>query len=243
MTTGNLSVKGNTQTGLSKAQLTSIIVASIVDIILAVTLIQAYNVVLAPVWGGQKRIELAFSWIAGAAILLMPTIAILSYGWKEKITSQAYRLPLRMGFAFFFLKVGFDKVLNPAFFKTPGSVTYAMYGNPNTYVRGALTAISAYEVPLLYLAGFGEALIGISMLLGIFTRLGGVSSAIMLLIYTYAFGFVNSAVYGINLWGSLAAFDLAMSRSGRYIGLDQFLGPRFDRSKNPFLRVVGLILT
>ena len=63
----------------------------------------------------------------------------------------------------------------------------------------------ANEVSLLYLVAVGEVLIGISMILGVFTRLGGLSGTVMLLIYLLSFGYANSAVYGINLFGSLAA--------------------------------------
>lgn len=228
---------------LSTAQLTSIMIAVIVDIVLAAVLIEGYNVVLAPTWGGQKQIEQYFALVFGTALLLAPTVLILKFGWKDRITSGAYRLPLRFGFAAFFLKVGFDKVLNPNFFVSPGTLSYALAGNPNPFIKGFLTMLSANEVSFLYFSAIGEVLIGLSMLLGIFTRLGGLSSTVMLITYLFSFGYSNSAVYGINLWGALAGFDLAMNRSGRYFGLDQFLGPRLDKSKNMLLRVLGSILT
>lgn len=228
---------------LSTAQLTSIIIAVIVDIVLAVVLIEGYNVVLAPTWGGQKQIEQYFALIFGTALLLAPTILILKYGWKDRITSEAYRLPLRFGFAAFFLKVGFDKVLNPGFFNSPGFLSFGINGNPNQFIKQLFSIPLTYEVPFLTLAAVGELLIGLSMLLGIFTRLGGLGSTVMLITYLLTFGYANSAVYGINLWGALAGFDLAMNRSGRYFGLDKFLGLRLDQSENMLLQVLGLILT
>ncbi len=228
---------------LSTAQLTSIVIAVIVDIVLAVVLIEGYNVVLAPTWGGQKQIEQYFALIFGTALLLVPTILILKYGWKDGITSEAYRLPLRFGFAAFFLKVGFDKVLNPSFFSSPGFLSFGVNGNPNQFIKQLFSMPLTYEVPFLTLAAVGELLIGLSMLLGIFTRLGGLGSTVMLITYLLTFGYANSAVYGINLWGALAGFDLAMNRSGRYFGLDKFLGSRLEQSENRLLRVLGLILT
>ncbi len=228
---------------LNKTQLISIVTVVIVDIVLAVVLVEGYNVVLAPVWGGQKQIEQYFALIFGVALLLAPTILILKRGWKDRITSEAYRLPLRFGFAAFFLKVGFDKVLNPGFFVSPGTLSYALAGNPNPFIKGFLTMLSSNEVTFLYFAAIGEVVIGVSMLLGVFTRLGGLGSTVMLVTYLLSFGYASSAVYGINLWGALAGFDLAMNRSGRYFGLDQFLGSRLDKSKNVLLRVLGSILT
>jgi hypothetical protein len=81
------------------------------------------------------------------------------------------------------------------------------------------------------------------LLLGIFTRLGGLTCTILLMANLFAYGYGGSAVYGINLWGAIAGFTLAMNRSGRFFGLDQFLGPRLDKSNNMLVRVIGLILT
>ncbi len=228
---------------LGTTQIASIVFIVIVDSFLAVVFIQGYNVVLAPTWGGQKQIEQYFALVLGTALLLAPTILILRLGWRDRITSEAYRLPLRFGFAAFFLKVGFDKVLNPDFFTSPGFLSFGVNGNPNSFIQQLFSIPLTYEVPFLTLAAVGELLIGFSMLLGFFTRLGGLGSTVMLIAYLFTFGYASSAVYGINLWGALAGFDLAMNRSGRYFGLDQFLGPRLDQSKNRLLRILGSILS
>jgi thiosulfate dehydrogenase [quinone] large subunit len=234
---------GAKKLGLNTAQLTSLVIAVIVDVILAVVLILGYNVVLAPTWGGQKQIEQYFAIFLGTAILLAPTLLILKYGWKDKITSAAYRLPLRFAFGAFFLKASFDKLLNPDFFSSPGALSFFMSGNPNTFLQQLFSFPLNNEVVFLSMVAVGELFVGIALLLGIFTRLGGLTCTIMLMANLFAYGYSSSSVYGINLWGAIAGFTLAMNRSGRYFGLDQFLGPRLEESNNRLARILGLILT
>lgn len=228
---------------LSREQITSVIVAVIVDVILAVVLILGYNVILAPTWAQQTQIEQYFAIFLGTSILLAPTVLILKYGWKNKITSTAYMLPLRIAFGAFFLKASFDKLLNPNFFSSPGAISYFMNGNPNSFLQQLFSFPLNNEVAFLSLVAVGELLIGFALLLGFFTRIGGLASAVLLMANLFSYGYASSAVYGINLWGALAGFTLAMNRSGRYFGLDHFLGPRLDNSKNRLVQILGLILT
>jgi uncharacterized membrane protein YphA (DoxX/SURF4 family) len=115
--------------------------------------------------------------------------------------------------------------------------------NPNPFIKELLSIFVANEVGFLTLAAYGELFIGFSMLFGIFTRLSGLSSTVMLFTYLLSYGFLNSSVFGINLWGALIGFDLAMNRSGRFFGLDQLLGPHLEISSNSILRALALVLT
>jgi thiosulfate dehydrogenase [quinone] large subunit len=227
----------------SRTQIISIIVAIIVDIVASVVLILGYNVILAPIWGGQKQIEQYFAILLGTSILLMPTLVILKYGWKEKITSAAYMLPLRFGFGAFFLKASFDKLLNPNFLASPGALSFFISGNPNSFLQQLFSFPLNNEVAFLTLVAVGELCVGLAMLLGLFSRFSGLASAIMLMANLFAYGYSSSSVYGANLWGALAGFTLAMNRSGRYFGLDQLLGPKLDKSENKIIRLLGTLLT
>ncbi len=229
--------------GLRRVQLASILISAIVAIVMAVVLILSYNVVLAPTWGAQKQIEQYFAIFFGAAIILTPTVLILKYAWKDKITSAAYILPLRFAFGAFFLKASFDKLLNPSFFTSPGALSFFINGNPNSFLQQLFSFPLNNEIAFLTLVAVGELLVGIALLLGLFTRLGGLASFVMLMANLFAYGYSSSAVYGINLWGALVGFTLAMYRSGRYFGMDQFLGPRLDKSKNRLVQILGLVLT
>ncbi len=77
------------------------------------------------------------------------------------------------------------------------------------------------------------------MLLGGFTRLGALGGILMLLTYFFTLGWLSSSVLYINHLGPLAFLIIGMFQAGRYLGLDQFWGTRFDESSNAVLRFLG----
>ncbi|NIN63894.1 MAG: hypothetical protein GTO63_04095 [Anaerolineae bacterium] len=68
-----------------------------------------------------------------------------------------------------------------------------------------------------------ELLVGISILLGIFTRLSLVGAIVLNVLILLAAGHTHPGILRINLLMAAAAASLYLSRSGGYLGLDSFL--------------------
>lgn len=84
------------------------------------------------------------------------------------------------------------------------------------------TAMSIVNVLVVW----GECGIGLSLVLGLFTRFGAAMGTLMMLIFwvaawDWAFGIVNQ-----HLTYAVVTFGLAVVGAGKYFGLDAVLGPQ-----------------
>ncbi len=82
--------------------------------------------------------------------------------------------------------------------------------------------------------GMLELLVGVSILLGIFTRLSLVGAIILNFLILLAAGHTHPGILRINLLMAAAAASLYLSRSGGYLGLDSLLSRKLKRV--PILR-------
>lgn len=186
------------------------------------------------------NLHLIMSPIIFISILLVPTFFFLRLGWGEKITTAMFILPLRLAFAYEFLHGGLDKVLDTTYLASPG-IFYASGGAQSPWVREFLFFLMNDYAFWLNLIAWGEVLIGLSLLLGGFTRLGAIGGIFMQWTFLLLLGWLSPSTFGVNLLGAIGFFVVGALHAGRFLGLDQFLGPKLDESKNPVIQSMGYL--
>jgi thiosulfate dehydrogenase (quinone) large subunit len=112
-----------------------------------------------------------------------------------------------------------------------GEVAEGTVFNPTHAFWAGLVGTSASDV-IKYLVPLGQIGIGVSLILGLFTRFGAAMGTLMMLFFFVAawdfeFGIVNQ-----HLTYAVVTFGLAVIGAGNYYGLDAIVGPRVG----PFLR-------
>ncbi len=225
---------------LSTKQWIVILLAVIVDVILVVL----FAITLGPSWQNPNPNLLLPNWqlymspLLVLSVILIPTLFFLWIGWKEKITFQKFLFAIRIGLAYQFLAAGIQKLIDTTYLASPGIIT-AITTAPSPWLQGFGNFIITNYAAFLLLMAVGEVLIGLSMLLGGFTRLGAIGGILMLVTYLLTLGWLSSSVLYINQLGPLAFFLIGMFQSGRFLGLDQLWGSRFDESSNAVLRFLG----
>jgi thiosulfate dehydrogenase [quinone] large subunit len=128
-----------------------------------------------------------------------------------------------------FLKFGTGGSLGWPF--VTGEVAKGTIFNPTHDFWAGLVGTSASDV-IKYLVPLGQIGIGVSLILGLFTRFGAAMGTLMMLFFFVAawdfeFGIVNQ-----HLTYAVVTFGLAVIGAGNYYGLDAIVGPRVG----PFIR-------
>jgi thiosulfate dehydrogenase [quinone] large subunit len=112
-----------------------------------------------------------------------------------------------------------------------GEVAEGTVFNPTHDFWAGLVGTTASDV-IKYLVPLGQIGIGVSLILGLFTRFGATMGTLMMLFFFLAawdfeFGIVNQ-----HLTYAVVTFGLAVIGAGNYYGLDAIVGPRVG----PFIR-------
>ncbi len=225
---------------LNLKQWVVVILAIITDVMLVVF----FALALGPYWLTPNTNLLLPFWqlyvspLLVISIILIPTLVFLWIGWREKITLNMFLFAIRLGFGYQFVAAGFQKLMDTTFLASPGIIS-AITGSTNPWLQGFGNLILPNYAAFLLLIAVGEALVGLSMLLGGFTRLGALGGILMLVTYLLTLGWLSSSVLYINQLGPLAFLIVGIFQAGRFLGLDQLWGPRFDESSNAILRFLG----
>lgn len=186
-------------------------------------------------------LNLAMSPLIVLAIILVPIIFFLRWGWPEKIPILAILLPLRLALGYEFLHGGLEKLLNPTYATDFSLLFYAASSAPSPYIQGFFNAVILMNPTFfLMLIAWGELLIGLSLTFGFFTRLGSFGGVLMQWSFLFLLGWLSISTFGVNFLGSLAFFVVGVYHAGRYLGVDKWLGPKLEESKNAILRFLGL---
>jgi thiosulfate dehydrogenase [quinone] large subunit len=157
---------------------------------------------------------------------------------------------LRIVVGIIFLWAGLEKVMAPEAFGAEGFLKFATAGTLGwPFVSGEIaegTVFNPTQPIWLWLADnqtlmtivnvlvpYGQIAIGISLVLGLFTRFGAAMGALMMMFFFFAawdfqYGFVNQ-----HLTYALICLTIAGLGAGRYYGLD---GALADRVPNGFRR-------
>ncbi|MFX1564401.1 MAG: TQO small subunit DoxD [Promethearchaeota archaeon] len=228
---------------LNRNQWIGLIFLVIVDaILLAIILLS-----LGPQWMVPDP-AILFPWLSLAlspliilAIILVPTIFFLRWIWPEKFPILAILLPLRLALGYEFLHGGLEKLLNPAYSTNYGLLMLAASSAPSPYIQGFFNIVILLNPTFfLILIAAGELLVGLSLTFGFFTRLGSFGGVLMQWTFLFLLGWLSVSTFGVNFLGSVAFFVAGMYQAGRYLGVDQWLGPKLEESKTAFLRFLGL---
>jgi uncharacterized membrane protein YphA (DoxX/SURF4 family) len=219
---------------LNSKQWITIIFAILVDVILAALIVLA----LLPQWAG---LTLYLSPLIAVAIILVPTLVILKFGWNDRIKPEMFLLPLRLALAYEFLDAGLGKLMDPTYLTSPGLIAAGAGGAPSQWIRDVMTAMLPNYGAYLLLIALGELLVGLSLLFGGFTRLGAIGGVMLQWTFLFLLGWLSVSTFGVNFVGAVGFLVLGMYRSGRFIGIDQILGPKLEGSGNRLLRFFGLL--
>ena len=148
----------------------------------------------------------------------------------------------RLGLGFLFLWGGYQKILTQMSGKmaTAGFLSGAsVAGSPLAAFFNGLSGNWAVE----YLVVYGELLIGVSLIFGLATRLGAVSGALMMLLFTVALWPIadtanaNPLVDFRVIYGMIFLMFFFVSPS-RFLGIDGILARTKFVGKHPKLKYV-----
>ncbi|MFW9831329.1 MAG: TQO small subunit DoxD [Candidatus Thorarchaeota archaeon] len=228
---------------LNRNQWIAIILLVIVNVILGTII----ALTLGPQWLVTHpellfpSLNLALSPLIFIAILLVPTFFFLRWGWPDKIPLLSFLIPLRIALGYEFLHGGLEKILNPTYATNFGLLTLAASSAPSPYIQGFFTSVILLNPTFfLLLIAWGELLIGLSLTLGLFSRIGSFGGILMQWTFLFLLGWLSISTFGVNFLGSIAFFGVGMYQAGRYLGIDQWIGPKLEESKNAILRFLGL---
>ncbi|MFX1301476.1 MAG: TQO small subunit DoxD [Promethearchaeota archaeon] len=226
---------------LNRNQWIAIFFTVIVTAILAVILGLTYG----PQWIAPDAsllfpmLNLVLSPLIILAVLLVPIIFFLRWGWPEKFPMVAFMLPLRLALGWEFLHGGLDKLLDPAYATNYFLFSNAIANAPSPWIQGFMSMLLVNGTSFLLLIAWGELLIGLSLTFGLFTRLGSIGGILMQWAFFFLLGWMSASTFGVNFIGQIAFFVVGMYQAGRYIGLDKWVGPWLNDSKNAFLKFLG----
>ena len=142
---------------------------------------------------------------------------------------------LRIGFGLYFLATAIDK-LNKGWLADPGPMSQfvggaVQRGQAEAFYRPFLEGVVLPNALVFsQLVALGELLVGISLILGLFTVLGSLGSAFMVLNYMLMKGLLNNAGSNDRLF-LLAAVVFIVTSAGLVWGLDGQLRALFARSR------------
>jgi len=179
--------------------------------------------------------------LAALPLLLLPAVYFLRFGWKEKIGIGAFLLPLRLALGYEFFSAGIEKLLDTTYLASPGIIGYGAALAPSAWARSVLSMLLPNYAGFLLLIASGELLVGLSMLLGGFTRLGALGGLLLQWTFLFLLGWLSVSTFGINFVGSIAFLALGMLQAGRFVGVDQLIGPWFERSGSRILNLLRLL--
>jgi thiosulfate dehydrogenase [quinone] large subunit len=215
----------------------TVIVTVILSVIIALTLGPQWMVpdpsILFP-W-----LNLAMSPLIILAILLVPIIFFLRWGWPDKFPILSYMLPLRLALGWEFLHGGLDKLLSPTYSTGFFLFTNAIANAPSPWIQGFMSLLLLNGSFYLLLIAWGELLIGLSLVFGFFTRLGSIGGILMQWSFLFLLGWMSPSTWGVNFIGFIAFFVVGMYQAGRYLGVDWWIGPKLEESKNAILRFLA----
>ncbi len=185
------------------------------------------------------NLDLIMSPLVVLPIVLVPTIILLRWAWPEKFAEKSLLLPLRLALAYEFLHGGIAKLIDTTYLASPGLIGFGASSAPSPWIQAVLTMLLANYQAFLLLIAVGELLIGLSMLVGGFTRLGVIGGVVMQWTFLFLLGWLSVSTFGINFVGAIAFMVIGMYQAGRYVGLDQYIGPKLEGSTNPIMRFLA----
>jgi len=106
-----------------------------------------------------------------------------------------------------------------------GEVAEGTVFNPTHDLWAGLVGTGATDV-IAYLVPLGQIGIGVSLILGLFTRFGAAMGTLMMLFFFVAAWDFQYGIVNQHLTYAVVTFGLAVIGAGNYYGLDATFGPR-----------------
>ena len=154
--------------------------------------------------------------LTNAALSILLVRLFLAYEWLNSGTGKIQSI-LTNSSAYF---AGLSNVFGTVWTKT----------NPYPFMTSFLTNVAAPNAStFVTLVAVVEVLVGLSMILGLLTRVGAVGGVIMNLIFYFAAGHTSASTAGINLMMIGAQLAMIIAPGGRVLGLDAILHRKFTR--------------
>ena len=159
---------------------------------------------------------------------------------------------LRIVVGIIFLWAGLEKLLAPAPFDASGFLKFATAGtlgwpfvsgeiaegtvfNPTQAIWVSLAGNSSAMTLVNVLVPLGQIGIGVSLILGLFTRFGAIMGALMMTFFFFAAWDFKYGVVNQHLAYTLICLTIAGLGAGRYYGLDGMLADRVPHGIRDFL--------
>lgn len=149
-----------------------------------------------------------------------------------KTSDSAIWLALvRIFFGYIWLQSGIEKLTGGGFVsgmaKTLG---YFASKNPYAWQKDFLLNVATPNATLFgNLAMYGEILVGLSLLLGVFSEIGLIGAIAMNLAYLFAAGWTSPSTETVNLAMAGVEFVLLLAGPGKVLSLEQFVYDRLPK--------------
>lgn len=139
-----------------------------------------------------------------------------------------YLLPLRVAIGGAFLHASAGKLgVYLANNELRGALARSASGNPVAFMQQFLSGkAQLWSEPIAYLLAYGELVVGVALVLGLFTRGASAAGATIVGAYLLAAGHTAPGLYALGLVGMVALGTLAAAGAGRVVGCDGWLHRR-----------------
>ncbi len=144
--------------------------------------------------------------------------------WETR-SSTLWLALIRILVGFEWLRSGWEKVVDPEFAAgLPNTLGFFASQNPNAWYVSLINNIALPNVRLFaILVAYGEFLVGLSLLLGLFTYVGAFFAMVMNANYFFATSHLSPSNYGLNFVLFIVTFILILGGACKVLSLDQVL--------------------
>ncbi|MCL4489179.1 MAG: DoxX family membrane protein [Chloroflexi bacterium] len=138
---------------------------------------------------------------------------------------------VRIFFGFLWLQAGIEKLTSGGFVSGMGKTLAAFASkNPYGWEKAFLLNVATPNAALFgNLTMYGEILVGIALLLGVFSEVGITAGLIMNLAYLFAAGWTSASTETVNLAMAGVSVILLLSGAGKVLSLEQFVYNRLPK--------------
>ncbi len=138
---------------------------------------------------------------------------------------------VRIFFGYIWLQAGIEKMAGGGFV-TGMAKTLAAFASKNPYPweQSFLTQVAIPNATLFgNLAMYGEILVGISLLIGVFSEIGTIGGLVMSVAYLFAAGWTSASTETVNLAMAGVQVILLLSGAGKVLSVEQFVYHRLPK--------------
>jgi len=138
---------------------------------------------------------------------------------------------IRILIGYEWLRAGWEKVSDPEFAAgLSGTLAFFAKENPNGWYIGFLQNVALPNVTIFaQLVAWGELLVGLALVLGLFTEVAAFFGMVMNVNFFFAASHLSPSTYSLNMVMFVVTLILLLTRAGKSLGLDQLWYDRGGR--------------